>query len=146
MERGDIAAYSKPGLAVMFEGVLANPPDRFNKIIANVRLRANDYDSYLSYWKPNHLQVKHVVDSINRKQIGVLVYTLLPPELSTAVDRWLLHRNISTTIMVYQNVDDLVESQQFMQEIKSVFVNDDELAKRIGIRATVIQPDTKWNI
>lgn len=146
MEKGDIASYAKPGLAVMFEGVLANPPDKLNKVIANVRLRTNDYDAYLSYWRPNKLQVKHVIDSINRKQIGVLVYTLLAPELHDAIDRWLLHRNISTTIMVYQNIDDLVESQEFMREIKSVFVNDDELARRIGIRATVIQPDTKWNI
>jgi len=146
MERGDIAAYAPPGIAVIFEGVLASPPDTLGKVIANIRLRAKDYDSYLTYWKAHEIPIKHVIDSINRKQIGVVVYTLLPVDIAEAVDRWLIRRNISTTVVPYVDIEDLAETSKFFPEIKTIYVADQEHARRIGMKATVVTPETSWNL
>lgn len=146
VERGDISAYAPPGLAVLFEGVLASPPDTLGKVIANIRLRANDYDAYLTYWKAHEIPLKHVIDTINRKQIGVVVYTLLPVEVAEAIDRWLIKRNISTTVVPYADIDDLTETSKFFPEIKTIYVADQEYARRIGMKATVVTPETSWNL
>lgn len=146
MERNDIFAYSPPGVAVLFEGVLASPPDTMGKVIANIRLRAKDYDAYLSYWKANEIPLKHVIDTINRKQIGVVVYTLFPVDIAEAIDRWLIKRNISTTVVPYIDIDDLAETSKFFPEIKTIYVAEQEHARRIGMKATVVTPKTSWNL
>lgn len=146
MEKGDIAPYVMPQLAVMFEHVLAAEPTGVQSLAAAARLRAKKYEKYLSYWKPNELQVKHVIDTINRKKIGVVVYTLFENELSDEVERWLVRRNISTTVTSYNSINELASDQKFFPGIKQIFVGNEEHARIIGIKATVVTAKTGWSL
>jgi hypothetical protein len=146
MEKGDIAPYVTPQLAVMFEHVLAAEPSGVHALAAATRLRARKYEKYLSYWKPNELQVKHVIDTIGRKNIGVVVYTLFENELSDEVEKWLVRRNISTTVTAYNSIYELASDQKFFPGIKQIFVGNQDHARIIGIKATVITANTGWSL
>jgi hypothetical protein len=128
----------------MFEGVLANPPEGLAKVKASYYLRNEKWDSYLRLWETNTLPIKSLSDHVNRLGIGTEVYTLLPPQVADAIDRWLLKKGISTNVVAYQDIKELAYDLSINRGITQIYVADQEHYKLIGLRATVVSPKTAW--
>ena len=116
------------------------------KIKANYLLKGEKWDAYLKMWQTNVLPVKHLSDSIHRLGVGTEVYTLLPPGFAEAVDRWLLKKGISTNVVSFENIGDLAFELQFKRGIAKIYTADQEQAKVIGMRATVVSTNTAWSL
>lgn len=129
----------------MFEGVLASEPEGIAKIKAAYFLRNEKWDQYLRMWEPNTLPIKSLSDSINRLGIGTEVYTLLPPPVADAIDRWLIKKGISTNVVSFQDIKELAYDLSINRGITQIYVADQEHYKLIGLRATVVSPKTAWS-
>lgn len=145
MERNDLAPYSMKSQATMFEGVLASEPEGIAKIKAAYYLRNEKWDQYLRMWEPNTLPIKSLSDAVNRLGIGTEVYTLLPPQVADAIDRWLIKKGISTNVVAYQDIKELAYDLSINRGITQIYVADQEHYKLIGLRATVVSPKTAWS-
>lgn len=144
MQGNDLSSFTSRSQATMFEGVLANPPEGLAKVKASFLLRNEKWDSYLRLWEPNTLPIKSLSDSINRLGIGTEVYTLLPPQVAEAIDKWLIKKGISTNVIAYQDIKELVYDLSINRGITQVYVADQEHYKLIGPRATVVSSKTAW--
>lgn len=144
MQGNDLSSFTSRSQATMFEGVLANPPEGLAKVKASFFLRNEKWDSYLRLWEPNTLPIKSLSDSINRLGIGTEVYTLLPPQVAEAIDKWLIKKGISTNVVAYQDIKELVYDLSINRGITQVYVADQEHYKLIGPRATVVSSKTAW--
>jgi hypothetical protein len=147
MQGNDLASYAPRVQATMFEGVLASEPTgKLEKIKASYLLKSEKWDAYLKMWQTNTLPVKHLSDSIHRLGVGTEVYTLLPPGFAEAVDRWLLKKGLSTNVVSFDNINDLAFELQFNRGITKIYTADQEQAKVIGMRATVVSTNTAWSL
>jgi hypothetical protein len=147
MQGNDLASFAPHVQATMFEGVLASEPTgRVEKIKAAYLLRNEKWDAYLKLWTTNPLPVKLLSDSIHRLGVGTEVYTLFPPGFAEAIDRWLLKKGISTNVVSFDNIDDLAFELQFNRGIAKIYTADQEQAKVIGMRATVVTTNTSWSL
>lgn len=146
MERGDIGPYAPLQLAVVFDGLLAKKPEGTRYLAAAAAYRLNNYDKYMSHWKPNELPIKFIVDAVNRRNIGVSIYTFLNPILHDALDRWLVRRNITIPPIHVEDAKEIAETVKYFPGIRQVFVPDQEQAAIIGIKATVVSADKAWSL
>ncbi len=144
MQGNDLSSFTARSKATMFEGVLANPPEGLAKVKASYYLRNEKWDLYLRLWEPNTLPIKSLSDHVNRLGIGTEVYTLLPPQVADAIDRWLLKKGISTNVVAYQDIKELAYDLSINRGITQIYVADQEHYKLIGLRATVVSPKTAW--
>lgn len=146
MEGNDLAPYAPKSQAVIFENVLASPPEGLSKVRASLLLRNEKWDSYIKMWKPNTLPLKTLADAVNRLGIGFEVYTFLEPQIADAIDRWLTRKGIPTAVIPYQDVNELREDLDINRSITRVYVGNDDLYKVLGMRATVVTPETRWSL
>ena len=145
MQGNDLASFSPISQATMFEGVLASKPEGLAKIKAQIAYVASNWEQYMSLWKPNEIPIKHAIDLTNRYQVGIVVYTLLPDYLVEYIEKWLLRRGMSTAVTAYATIEDLSADLKFFPSIKKVYTSDEEQAKIIGFRSTVVGPKTAWS-
>ncbi len=145
MQGNDLASFSPISQATMFEGVLAAEPEGLSKIRARVALTAKNWEQYISFWKVNEIPVKHAIDLINRYNVGIVVYTLLPDYLVDSIEKWLVRKGISTVVTAYKSIEELAYDLRFFPSIQKVYTADEEHAKIIGFRSTVVTPKTAWS-
>lgn len=143
MEKGDIQSYDSRGFGVVFEGLLASQPTGFRALLSK---RTNDWNRIIYTWKGNDLPLKALSDHTNRLGIGAEVYTFLDPEAASAIDSWLTRKGISVPVMYYESVNELSYDLRFKRSIRVIYVPQDEQAKTIGVRATVVSPESAWVI
>lgn len=146
MEKNDLFSFSSKSQATIFEGVLASPPEGLAKVKASFYLRNEKWDSYLRLWEPNTLPIKSLSDAINRLGIGTEVYTMLPPQVADAIDRWLIKKGISTNVVAYQDIKELAYDFGINRGITNIYVADEEHYKLLGFRATVVSAKTAWTV
>ena len=146
MEGNDLAPFAPKSQAVIFEGVLASPPEGLTKMRAALLLRNEKWDAYIKMWKANTLPLKMLADAVNRLGIGFEVYTFLEPQIADAIDRWLTRKGIPTAVIPYQDIKELREDLDINRSITRVYVADDEHYKTLGLRATVVTPETRWSL
>ena len=115
MQGNDLASFSPISQATMFEGVLASEPEGLSKIRARVALTAKNWEQYISFWKVNEIPVKHAIDLINRYNVGIVVYTLLPDYLVDSIEKWLIRKGISTTVTAYKSIEELAYDLRFFR-------------------------------
>jgi hypothetical protein len=97
-------------------------------------------------WEPNTLPIKSLSDAINRLGIGTEVYTMLPPQVADAIDRWLIKKGISTNVVAYQDIKELAYDFGINRGITKIYVADQEHYKLLGFRATVVSAKTAWTV
>jgi hypothetical protein len=146
MEKNDLFSFSSKSQATIFEGVLATPPEGLAKVKASFYLRNEKWDSYLRLWEPNTLPIKSLSDAINRLGIGTEVYTMLPPQVADAIDRWLIKKGISTNVVAYQDIKELAYDFGINRGITKIYVADEEHYKLLGFRATVVSAKNAWTV
>jgi hypothetical protein len=147
MERGDIGAFTTLSQACVFEGLLAQPPTNLRgKVLERIKLGAKDWDAALKLWKPFELPVKTLIDNVDRLGISTKVITFLADDAVDPIYRWLLRKGVSTTVEFYPSVEVFVEDLKFDRSIRNVYVPTEDLYRRIGIRASVVNPDVSWRV
>jgi hypothetical protein len=139
----DIAEYATPGQGVIFEGVLASPP---HSIKANFHLSRENWKAYLRLWTPNDLPLKAMVDSAQRLGINTEVYTFVHESFADEVDKWLARKGLSVPVYYHESVSHLAYDLRFNRSIRTIYVATKEQASVIGIRATVVSPETAWSV
>lgn len=140
MERGDIASYASPERACLFEGLLADPPNRVRRMFGMLR----DTEDGLKGWVANELPLKSLIDSTNRLNIHTHVFTLMGGPMEEPIYQWLLRKGVSCTVHGYSSIDDALEDFRYNRGLHTIYVPTTELAYRIGIRAKVVSPTAAW--
>lgn len=140
----DISSYSSIGQAVVFEGLLASPPTGAKSIAENLYRRRGNWSSAINLWKPNDLPLKALADSVNRLGIGANIYTFLGEDAASAIDQWLHRKNISCPVYYYETPELLEYDLRFQRDVRFIYVADEDVAKVLGVRATVASPDRAW--
>lgn len=144
MEGNDIASFTPLFQGVVFDGLLASPPQKSKAVLANIQKRRDDWDSVLRLWQPHELPLKALSDCVNRLGLGTDVYTFLHPDAVDAIDRWLVRKGISTPVYYYESPAMLEYDLRFSRAVRIIYTSDEETAKVLGIRATVVSPDKAW--
>jgi len=146
MQGNDLASYAPISQATLFEGVLASKPEGLAKAKAQFAYVANNWERYISLWKPNEIPIKHAIDLTNRYQVGIVVYTLLPEYLVDSIEKWLMRRGMSTAVTAYATIEDLASDLKFFPSIQKVYTSDEEQARIIGFKSTVVTTKTAWSV
>lgn len=141
MQSNDIGNFNNIGQGVVFENLLASPPER-----RFFQRAGNDWDKELSKWKPHELPLKALVDSSDRLGVDTEVYTFLGIDAVDAIDRWLGRKGISLPVYGYSNPEELAYDLRFKRSVRTIYVPEQEQAIIIGMRACVTDSKKAWSI
>jgi hypothetical protein len=141
MQGNDIGNFNDIGQGVLFEGLLASPPER-----RFFQRADSEWDKELSKWKANDLPLKALVDSSDRLGVDTEVYTFLGQDAVDAIDRWLGRKGVSLPVYSYANVEELAYDLRFKRSVRTIYVPEQEQAAVIGLRATVADSKKAWSI
>lgn len=145
MERNDIQSDAPIKQACLFEGVLAGPPSKnVQKLRAAKAVRQNEWHRYIGMWVPYELPIKSLVDSVNRRGVGVEVYTFLSYGVEDAIERWLARKGVSVPVYQFENIYDLQAEMKYHSTSMKVHVATEEQAQLLGLRARVASPHKEW--
>jgi len=147
VEGNDLAPWSRIGQGVIFEGVLAFPPTGGVPGVRQWLSRRNgDWESMLMHWKPNELSLKSMIDMVNRRGVQTQVFTFLAPEAVDPIERWLVRKGVSTSCFYYVDAAALAEDLRYNRDVHVIYTPDQDTAAVLGIRATVVSPNTVWTL
>lgn len=139
VQGNDISLGVDAGQGVIFEGLLAMPPDKK----FNVFKRTSEMgEKEIRNWKPNDLPLKALIDTSDRLGVSTEIYTFLPyPE---EIESWFFRKGVSLPVFAYSNIEELAYDLRFKHSIRRILVPTQEQAAIIGIRATVVDPQKAW--
>lgn len=141
MEGNDISINQDVGQGVIFEGLIANPPNKsFNLFKRNTGVTEKDIRS----WKPNELILKALIDTSDRLGINTEIYTFLP--FAEEIESWFYRKGVSLPVFQYENIEELAYDLRFKRSIRRILVATPEQAQIVGIRATVVDPQKAWQV
>lgn len=141
MQGNDIMSYDTRGFGLIFEDLLASPPQGLKGLLTKT---SSDWNKTIQRWKPHDLPLKALADHTNRLGIGAEVYTFLSPEAAEVIDAWLTRKGISVPVIYYLNVQELAYDLRFKRSIRVIYVPHEEQARVIGLRATVVSSESAW--
>jgi hypothetical protein len=144
MQGNDIASFSPTAQGVIFDGLLASPPSGNKAILEAIQKRRDRWDSVINLWEPNDLPLKALSDSVNRLGLGTDVYTFIHPDAADAIDKWLVRKGISTPVYYYETPQLLEYDLRFSRAVRIIYTSNEEYARILGIRATVVNPERAW--
>jgi len=144
MQGNDLMSYDTRGYGIVFEGVLATPPDRSLRQIFTTS--SPKWEKDLPRWKANELPLKSMIDTTSRLGIGCDVYTFLGEDAVAPIERWLSRKGISVPVSYYEDATFLEYDLRFNRSIRTILVPTDELAQIIGLRARVVPSDRGWTL
>ena len=145
MERNDIQANAPIKQACLFEGVLAAPPaGNIKKMRAAKAIRQNEWHRYIGMWTPYEMPLKSLVDSVNRRGVGVEVYTCLTSGVEGAIDSWLARKGVSVPVYQFENIYEIHAEMKFHSPSMRIHVATEEQAQLLGLRARVASPHKEW--
>ena len=139
MQGNDISLGVDAGQGVIFEGLLAMPPD---KKLSLFKRTSELGEKDIRNWKPNDLSLKALIDTSDRLGVSTEIYTFLPyPDV---IESWFFRKGVSLPVFAYENVEELAYDLRFKHSIRRILVPTPEQAAIIGIRATVVDPQKAW--
>lgn len=141
MQGNDIGEYWHRGQGVVFEGVLTTLADT---VVARFHRQRGNWEKYLNLSKPHEIPLKAMIDSSSRLGIATDVYTFIDNDAVEAIDKWLLKKGISVSVMYYPSVDELAYDLQFQRSIRTIYVETQEQASIIGLRSHVVDLKKAW--
>lgn len=144
MQGNDITDYAALAQAVVFEGLLASPPEGAKGLLENLQRKRGNWEGALRTWEPHDMPLKALSDSVNRLGIGTDVYTFLHEDAVEVIDKWLVRKGISTSIYFYPTVELLEYDLRFQRAIRTIYVANQDHAQILGMRATVIGSHQAW--
>lgn len=144
MERGDIGTGARVGQACVFEGVLASRPTGAAAIKEKFHIRRGAWEEAINLWKPNELPLKSLIDSSERMGIATDIVTFLSPEAVEPIYRWLNRKGVTLAVTYYETPEVYAEDLKYNRAVKVVYAPDKEIAYTLGMRATIVGPDSAW--
>lgn len=144
MENNDIASFAPIAQGIIFDGLLASPPQGSKALLETIHRRRGNWEALIRLWEPNDLPLKALSDCVNRLGLGTDVYTFIHPDAAEAIDHWLLRKGISCPVFYYESPELLEYDLRFQRAVRIIYTSDEEAARVIGIRATVVNPDKAW--
>lgn len=146
MEGNDIFSYDRIGQATMFEGVLASPPTGASKLRAKFYESRGDWENVIKLWSPNDLPVRSLIDCVNRLYLGTEVITFLDPDATEPIYEWLSRKGVSAPVLYYENAERYEEDLRYNRGVRVFYTGSTDDAHIVGMRATVVSPNTAWRI
>lgn len=148
MERGDIAEYSIPGQACVFEGLIAHPPVKknLNYLKCQVYEKQGKWDDALRLWVPNELPLKSMIHHIKHLGISTTVITFLSADAVDPVYRWLLRKGVSADVLYYESASAYADDLKYDRSVRAVYVPDQNMAFDIGMRAVTVSSTATWGL
>ena len=146
MEGNDISVHDRIGQASMFEGVLATAPAGSKKLKAKFYEGRNDWDSVIRLWTPNDMPIRSLVDCVNRLGLGTEIITFLHPDAVEPIYNWLSRKGVSTSVLYYEDIEQYNEDFKYNRGLRVFYTTNVEDAHLIGMRATVVNPNTAWRL
>jgi hypothetical protein len=144
MEKGDIGYIQSPTQACLFEGLLASPPPDKKGLRSLLSKKPDNWDEALKLWVPHELPLKSLIDTTNRLGIVTYVFTLLGDDSVDAIYRWLLKKGVACPVEAYPNIETIRDDLKYNRRLSTLYVAEEEHAKVVGIRATVVSPISAW--
>jgi len=146
MEGNDIFSYDRIGQSTMFEGVLASPPSGSKKLRAKFYEGRDDWESVLKFWTPNDLPLRSLIDCVNRLHLGTEVITFLHSDAAEPIYEWLSRKGVSAPVLFYENAEQYAEDLRYNRGVRVFYTSNTEDAHTVGMRATVVSPNTAWRL
>jgi hypothetical protein len=146
MERGEIAEFSRVGQACIFEGLLATPPAGASLLKEKFHERNNNWTAALKLWRPNDLPIKSLIDSSIRLSIATDIITFLSEDAVEPIYQWLLRKGITCPVFHYEDITSYELDLRYNRAVRVVYVANQEDARILGMRATVVPPTTAWSL
>lgn len=147
MQGNDIFPFTSARQGTMFEGVLATPPATVKSRVKDaLATRNGDWEKRLAQWTPGVMALKSLSDCVNRRGIATTVYTFLSPDAVDPIEKWLIRKGISVPVYYYTDVAELAFDLTFDRSIHVLYTSSVDDAQVLGIRSTVISPDTAWGL
>lgn len=140
MQGNDISVDYDAGQGIIFEGLIANPPDK----VFNIFKKQSASEKTIKNWRPNDLCLKALIDTSDRLGISTEVYTFLP--YAEEIESWFFRKGVSIPVYHYTNIEELAYDLRFKRSIRRILVPTQEQASIIGIRATVVDPQKAWTV
>ena len=141
MQGNDIAAWVEYECAVIFEGLLASPPEKLIQKQQEKLFRSrNRWEDALRLWTIHELPVKSLEDMINRQGIITEVYTLLPSEAVPAIDAWLNRKGISTNVLSWPDIEALAYDLSFHRDVRIVFTSNQDHYGLLFPKSKIVSP------
>lgn len=146
MEGNDLGVYDRVGQASMFEGVLAGAPTGAGKVKAKFYETRGDWESVIKLWTPNDMPIRSLNDCVNRLGLGTEVITFLHPDAVDPIYNWLARKGVSTSVLYYEDIIHYREDFKYNRGLKVFYTSSTDDAMELGIRATVVSPNSAWRI
>lgn len=144
MQGNDIISFQSIGYGVIFEDLLASPPEGIKSLGALLHKTRNNWDKFINHWKPNDLPLKALYDTTNRLGVGAEVYTFLHADAAPAIESWLARKGITSPVIHYESPQLLEYDLRFKRAVRTIFVPHKDQAEILGIRATVTPSTSAW--
>lgn len=141
MQGNDIHSFSDTGQGVVFEGLIASPPER-----RFFQRQDSDWTKELRKWKAHELPLKALIDTSDRLGINTEVYTFLPEDAVEGIYAWFSRKGVSLPVYHYQNVGELAYDLRFRRSVRNIYVPEEEQARVIGLLATVVDTKKAWTV
>lgn len=130
----------------MFEGVLASAPTGTAKLKAKFYEGRGDWENVLKLWSPNDMPIRSLIDCVNRLGLGTEVITFIHPDATEPIYNWLSRKGVSTSVLYYENIEQYNEDFKYNRGIRVFYTASVDDAHLIGMRATVVNPNTAWRL
>ena len=152
MENNDIGETVHKHVACMFEGLLMH---RKEEIVVpekrglfqrapkeTIKLTDEEYVRRESReWRANEMPLKSIIHLTTRLGIAVEVYTYMDHIFVPEIEHWLGRKGADVTVWNYLNLDDLWDDFKYNRDVHTFFTTSQDDAQRLGMRATVVNPD-----
>jgi len=139
VQGNDISLGIDAGQGVIFEGLLATPPDKKYSLF---KRSTETSEKEIRHWTPHDLPLKALIDTSDRLGVSTEIYTFLPyPE---EIESWFFRKGVSLPVLSYSSIEELAYDLRFKHSIRRILVPTQEQAAIIGIRATVVDPQKAW--
>jgi hypothetical protein len=146
MQSNDIGVYERIGQATMFEGVIASPPAGTKKLKSKLYEGRNDWESVIQLWTPNDLPLRSLIDCVNRLGLGTEVITFISPDAVEPIYNWLTRKGVQTSVLYYEDIESYNDDFKYNRGVKVFYTANYEDAKVLGMRATVVSPNSAWRL
>lgn len=146
MQGNDISAFAPTGQGVVFDGLLASPPEGPRSILEKIHRNNKNWEAVIRQWTPNEMPLKALSDTVNRLGVGADIYTFIHEDAAPVIEAWLARKGISVPVYYYESPQLLEYDLRFNRAIRFIYTSDEEVAQVLGVRATVTAPDRAWTL
>lgn len=155
MENNDIGMTVHKHVACMFEDLLMHvqeEPEERKPLFGFLRRKEEELSEdewvnrQMRRWRVNEMPMKSLIHMTTKLGISVEVYTFLDPIFVPHIEHWLARKGAAVTVWSYVDLNDLWEDFKYNRDVHTFFTTSQDDASRLGMRATVVNPDGTFGI